>query len=1309
MATLVLGAVGAAAGGSFGGSFLGLSGSVLGRAAGSLVGRALDQSIMGSGAEAVEVGRIDRLRLTGASEGSPIPRVMGRARVAGQIIWATRFQERSQTTEISNGGGGGKGGGQQTTTTQTSYYYTVSIAVCLCEGEIKRIGRVWADGNILPKSSLQMRVYKGTEGQRPDPLIEAVDGADNAPAFRGSAYVVIEDLDLSPYGSRVPQLSFEVMRDVEAEGEVPSPAQLVEGVALIPGTGEYSLSTTKVHYDFGGGSKQSANVNTPEAVTDFRVATDDLLEEFPNLKSASLIVSWFGDDLRCGECSVRPLVEQNRFDGAPQVWNVSGLERDEASVVPHTDGRPLYGGTPSDVSVVESIRHLNESGIDVTFYPFILMTQIQGNGLTDPYGAPEQPELPWRGRITTKVAAGVDGSTDRTSKASAEVSEFFGSTESQDFARQSIGSKTSSLSEIVRGPRNDWSYRRFILHYAHLCAAAGGVEAFCIGSEMRGLTRIRDANDRFPAVEAFRDLAADVRAILPNTKISYAADWSEYASYSPSDTGNLHFHLDPLWGDENIDFVGIDNYMPIADWRDGAEHADIDHETTNSLGYLQENIEGGEGYDWYYASVAAREAQHRSPILDGAHGEPWVFRYKDITNWWGNLHYDRIDGSKSGQSSDWLPESKPIRFTEYGCAAIDKGANQPNKFIDEKSSESSLPYFSSGRRDDTMQMQYLRAILDYWADKRKNPVSTQYNGRMLDLSHSLGWAWDARPWPYFPELSSLWSDSINYRRGHWLSGRSSNQPLATVIKALCLRSGLTYIDVSRVVGIVRGYAIHEIQSARGDLQPLMLAHGVEASEEGGVLVFSMRATAPEFDLDSSTLVRSEGKTVERQRSSAIELPEKVGISHVDAEGDYEVRVAEALSAQVSASSTSETEIPLVLTRGEAHALAERYLIEASIVRDTIEFSLAPSRRSVAAGAIVTLDNGPDRWRIDRIEEGQMRAVEAIRMDRSVFEPSDLIEDGFDRVAPLVPVPVDVTFLDLPRLSEDSVVHAPYIAIGAEPWTGPVAIYSSVEDNSYRLNTLAQEKSRIGVTETNLLPAQAGVIDNGPDLYARFTFGDLESVSLTALLSGANAAAINDGTSTGWEIFQYRDARLVAPNVWALSGRLRGQRGTEWASQTIHPTGSQIVLLDASLQQIDLPQEAIGLPRHYRSGPASLSLDDETYVHHVVTATGEGTKPLAPVHLRARWVEDGLYLSWIRRTREMVDGWGVVDVPLGESAETYMVKAFGLNFEVLLELQTTTPYVTIAAQNIAKGQVASVEVAQLSDIYGPGTSASVEVS
>lgn len=104
MATILLSAAGAAAGASIGGGVLGLSSVVIGRAIGATIGQTIDQRLMGAGSQAVETGRVDRFRLTGASEGAAIAQVYGRMRVGGQVIWATRFNEtRSTTAEAARG------------------------------------------------------------------------------------------------------------------------------------------------------------------------------------------------------------------------------------------------------------------------------------------------------------------------------------------------------------------------------------------------------------------------------------------------------------------------------------------------------------------------------------------------------------------------------------------------------------------------------------------------------------------------------------------------------------------------------------------------------------------------------------------------------------------------------------------------------------------------------------------------------------------------------------------------------------------------------------------------------------------------------------------------------------------------------------------------------------------------------------------------------------------------------------------------------------------------------------------------------
>lgn len=216
MAQVILSSVGAAIGGP------------LGAVAGAALGAAVDQAAISALSPARQVGpRIPELRLTGAAEGAALPCVFGRARVGGQVIWAARFREK----RIEGRVGGSKG--QKT----TSYAYSLSFAVAVAEGPIDGIGRVWADGRVMDMAGVTMRVHRGAEDQAPDPLIAAIEG--EAPAYRGVAYVVFEDLPLEPFGNRPPQLSFEVFRRPRAPDDPPGLEERLKGVCLIPGAGEF--------------------------------------------------------------------------------------------------------------------------------------------------------------------------------------------------------------------------------------------------------------------------------------------------------------------------------------------------------------------------------------------------------------------------------------------------------------------------------------------------------------------------------------------------------------------------------------------------------------------------------------------------------------------------------------------------------------------------------------------------------------------------------------------------------------------------------------------------------------------------------------------------------------------------------------------------------------------------------------------------------------------------------------------------------------------------------------------------------------
>ncbi|MEM1307364.1 MAG: glycoside hydrolase/phage tail family protein, partial [Pseudomonadota bacterium] len=873
-------------------------------------------------------------------------------------------------------------------------------------------------------------------------------------------------LPLAEFGNRLPQLSFETFRPVDD-----FQAKL-KGVVLIPGSGEFVYGTTPITRTGADGTQVAENANTTAAATDMLASLDQLEAVLPNVKRASLVVSWFGDDLRAGTCQVRPAVDRTDKPTSPETWRVAGVSRGDAHAVSAVDGIASYGGTPSDAVVVEAIQECQRRGIGITLTPFVLMDIPADNALDNPYapGSP-QPPHPWRGRMTVSVAPGVAGSPDQSAAAAAEIAAFVGTASVSDFS-------ISGQSVTYSGP-NEWTLRRQILHYAHLAKAAGGVDAFLLSSELRGLTQVRQSRDAFPFVDALVQLAADVRSVLgPATKITYAADWSEYFGYQPTDgSGDVLFHLDPLWASPAVDAIGIDLYWPLSDWRDSTTHADAATAATPyDRAYLVGNVKGGEGYDWYYASTADRVAQTRTPITDGL-GKPWTFRYKDLEGWWSHPHVNRIGGVEVGQPTAWVPQSKPFWFTEFGCAAVDKGANQPNVFIDPKSSESTLPYFSTGASDPLIQRRYIDALLDAFDPSGGqgaplNPMSSVYAGTMVDLDHAYAYAWDARPYPQFPHDTTTWADGANWYTGHWLNGRASATALDATIAQMARDFGHDAIDVSGIRGLVAGLVVDRVMSLREALQPLALSSFIDFFETGDRILATHRDAPVPDGLATSTLTRADiveakpdAALVTRTRAQETELPARAKLTYISASGGYEAEVAEAQYQLGSSQRVSQATLALMLDSTHASEIAESWVREAWLVRERFAFSLPPSRIAVEPGDTVALDDGPGARaiRISEISDTTRREVQARAADPRVYTAPP----GRARAVALADKPVlanpDCVFLDVPLLTADASDTAGYIAIAQKPWPGSLAVLQSASGTGYVRTGTAVASAVVGHT------------------------------------------------------------------------------------------------------------------------------------------------------------------------------------------------------------------------------------------------------
>lgn len=545
-----------------------------------------------------------------------------------------------------------------------------------------------------------------------------------------------------------------------------------------------------------------------------------------------------------------------------------------------------------------------------------------------------------------------------------------------------------------------------------------------------------------------------------------------------------------------------------------------------------------------------------------------MFRFKDIRNWWLNQHFNRPGGIESGSPTAWVPQSKPFWFMELGCPAVDKGANQPNVFIDPKSSESHLPYFSHGKRDDFMQRRYLQAFhegLDpahdnYIADA--NPESAVYGGRMIDLDRMHIYAWDARPYPAFPADTIAWGDGPNWRLGHWVTGRIASAPLAATVRAILADHEFTSHDAGALNGTLGGLLIDRVMSARDAIQPLELAFFFDTRESEGRIVFAHRGaadTAAEISPDDLVETRPAAALSTLTRAQETDLPASAKVTFIAAGGDYPSAVEEA-------------------------------------------------RRLTGHSGRVAL-------------------------------------------------------ADLPPA-------AGYVAAAQAPWPGHIALYRSPEDSGFQLSAMVLAPAVTGVTPDPLPSGATSRLDRATTVRVKVDQGALASVTALAMLGGANAAAIRNDDGA-WEVLQFQSAVLTAPATYTLTGFLRGQAGTEHAMRSSLAAGARFVLLDGAPARVDMTEDEIGLAYTWKCGPASRDIGSPHYLDAEHAFTGEGLRPLSPVHLRGIRSGGDLAISWVRRTRIGGDSWDGIDVPLGEDEERYEIDILD-GGDVIRTLTATSP-------------------------------------
>ncbi|MGC0372020.1 MAG: hypothetical protein DGJ47_000724 [Rickettsiaceae bacterium] len=783
----------------------------------------------------------DSFSIVKAEYGKPIPLVFGNMRVMGQIIWANRITEKRNIFNVSK-----YLRAQNTTINRqtTNLNYQASFAMALCEGEIQDIKRVWHHDELVDISNYKYRLYVGDEQQQPDPLIES-ESENQAVAYRGLAYIVFENLPLADFDDMIPNFSFEVTRKPKSNNSK-SVEDLVESMVIIPGCGEYVYDTKIQSKQDKKSSSLSAasqiNCHNEANIADSIYSLKQMQQVCENVKWVAPVVCWFGQSLNAGDCLIKPAVEfKDKNIAYSEDWKVGNYDRKSAYEIRKDEHDiPVYGGSVNDNSILRYLKKLRSSQLKIMFYPMFFM---------------DVDKKPWRGRLT--------GSAD-------QVRSFFTKKE---------------------------GYNDFILHYANL--VKNHVDAFIIGSELIGLTKVRRGNV-FPAVEELVKLAKKVKIIMgPRVKISYAADWSEYHH-----TEGGWFNLDPLWSSKYIDFIGIDAYFPVTD----TMSSNITHDE------LIKGWSQGEGYDY----SINHETQEKMPLSE-------EYAWKNIRHWWENEHIN-----PDSKKTPWVPRSKKIWFTEYGFPSIDKAANQPNIFFDPACVDGGVPRYSSGTVDFNVQRRSIRAFIKYW--------NTQEYVDQMFL-----WTWDARPYPAWPHMN-VWNDGYLWEKGHWVNDKFGNSNLASIILEMSDRAGMNTesIDVALIDSPIEGMVFNSQISIINAINTLRTTYFFDINScYSALLSFIKRGKGAEISIHEGDCIKINDNSFFEET----EVPDSLKLSLINLfyleKNHYEVLHKSFYNELTSNIMGESVNLPIILTENEAENIGEMILENIRVENGVIKF-IVPS-------------------------------------------------------------------------------------------------------------------------------------------------------------------------------------------------------------------------------------------------------------------------------------------------------------------------------------------------------------------------------
>ncbi len=1120
----LLSSVGGKIGQYFGGGIL----STIGRYAGKQLGKYLQQKWFHKKQTFHKYANIkESFSLSTATYGAAIPLIFGKARVRGKIIWTNDVKNEESTSSSSTYFP--KTGilplpkVKRSTTYKTDYDYYLSFAMCICEGEISEINRIWNGDELVDISNYKFRLYKGKQDQMPDPIINAqMEG--KAPAFRDLAYIVFEDLPLRDFDDMIPNLSFEITRkpNIPHSNMV---EDMVESMIMIPGSGEYVYDTILQYKEIlvennSVISKKLLNSHNIYNLPNSIQSLNQLSNVCENIKWIAPVVCWFANSMDLKECLIRPAVEfKDEYVRFSEEWEVGNYNRENAyEIRKDKENNPIYGGSINDNSIIRYLTELKKRKFNIMFYPMFFM---------------DVDMKPWRGHLTGNFK---------------NVENFF---------------------------NKKYGYNEFILHYANL--VKHHVDAFIIGSELIGLTKIKDSNNNFPAVHELIKLAAKVKQIVgPKVLVSYAADWSEFHH-----TDGGWYNLDPLWASKNIDFIGIDAYFPITN--------------TENSGITDKEIEvgfsSGECYD-YYIDWKTKEK----------HPLEAKYALKNIKYWWNNKHQN-----PDKKFTPWEPKSKKIWFTEFGFPSINKAPNQPNVFFDPVCSDGGAPRYSNGEVDFSIQRRCIRAFIEYWSKE-------EY------IDNLFLWTWDARPYPAWPHMD-IWKDGNLWEKGHWVNNKFGICSIAGIILEISKRCRLNLenIEVKNIDEVIEGVIFNNQTTGTDAINTLRSSYFFDISaSKNQKITFMKRGQSKPIKINAEDLVKlSDNSYINETIISKEQIVSKIDIYFQNQLQDYMTNYLYVNSENISNKQNVSLHLPFVISSEEASRIAHMILKNAATENKILQFKLPISYFDIESTDFISLKYHGINYHlrivriifsnlvmeimavIDNISNYHNNYINKVKLD---LNHQENIETEF-------------VAINLPLLQQN--YDFPYILVhlnNNKKLALEAKVNNDISNDWHKIAMLEPTNAIVNIIEINHF--------DDPNF---FIIDEISTIKITG-------PKLDQLPNNKWylakiddEIVSFRNIQKLKENIYLLSNFIRGCYGTEKQAKNHNADSLFIILENANI--IPIAENLIG---------QEIKFKVQNLRQNIIVQDNSNFKTV-PI-ITENYIQDSsLHLKWLVKNFKL-DGW-----------------------------------------------------------------------